>query len=378
MGSIKKFTHAAMSDQQRHLDREHRSPNNKDIDPKRTYLNYSFSTIHDDQKPFEYYKNRIGEVYMYGRGTQREKGAVTGCGWVVTLPHELYGLPEKEKAFFRGVFDFISSRYGPENIIHNRVHYDEGGLPHIHVIFSPITTLNPDIVQYKTRRTKQGIKLPSGRYEYRYIHVDKNGKAVDENDPSTWIRLNNYARTSELFDEKVDANTVMNPIELKHFHADLQQYLTDHGIEGKVITGKTGTNFTVKELKDFTQKTGLRIDDVKEMLQDGQSLLQAFVESQEKLTQLTQEVNVKTEKIESLQLDLTARNAELKTFTQSIANLKSQVKDLQQSIEMKEQELSSMKQTITESHTQEQTKPQKRVFSWNKPKSVDHEQEVTM
>lgn len=283
MASTKKFTHDAMSAQNGHIERKHESPRNLDIDPERTHLNYSFPMICDNhQKPFEYYKTRVGEVYMYGRGTKREKEAVTGCGWIVTLPQELNGSPEKEKAFFQGVYDFISNRYGEENIINNCVHYDEGGLPHIHVIFSPITTLNPNMVQYKTRRTKQAVKLPSGRYEYLHIHVDKSGKSVDEQDPTTWVKLTNFDRKTEYYDEKVDCNSVLNPIELKHFHPDLQQYLTDHGIEGKVITGKTGTNFTVKEMKDFTAKTGLKINDVKDMMQDGHSFLQAFVENQKK------------------------------------------------------------------------------------------------
>ena len=379
MASIETFSHDAICTMNGHIDREIRNPSNKDIDPERTPLNYSFSMDHGHQKPFDYYKDLIGSVYMYGRGSKRKRQSLTACGWVVTLPQELYGFPEKEKAFFRGVYDFISNRYGEENIINNRVHYDEAGFPHIHVLFAPITSLDPNMVQYKTRRTKQAIKLPSGRYEYRYIHIDKNGKAAGEDDPSTWVKINNFDHKTEHYKDnpfKVDCNSVINPIELKHFHPDLQQYLTDHGIEGKVVTGKTGTNFSVKELKDFTKKTGLRIDDVQEMMKEGQSLLQAFVENQEKITQLTQEVRVKTEKIESLQMDLTAKNAELKALTQSVENLKSQVKNLQQEIQKHEPDRS--KQNSTESHTQEQPKSQKRLFSWSKPKSIDYDQEVTI
>ena len=376
MASTKKFTHAAMSDQNAHIDREHEHPRNADIDPDRTHLNYSFSMDHNGLSPFQYYKNRIGEVYMYGRGSQREKDAITGCGWIVTLPSELYGNAEKEKAFFQGVFQFISDRYGRENIINNSIHYDEGGLPHIHVIFSPVTKLDHDMVQYKTKRTKQAVKMESGRWEYKYIHVNKNGRPVDENNPETWVKLNNYSKMSDYYDEKVDCNSVLNPIELKHFHSDLQQYLTDRGIEGKVVTGKTGTNFSVKELKDFTKKTGLRIDDVKAMLQDGESILQAFAESQEKIVQLTQELHEKSKKIESMSMDLSTRNTEIKALNQSIEKMKNQITELQKSVETKKQESSHIKSTVTETQTQEQTK--KRTFSWSKPKSIEHEQEVTL
>ena len=168
MAHQQKFTHDEMCAQNGHVDREHTNPSNPDIDKERTHLNYSFPMEHNGLKPFDYYKKLIGEKYLYGRGTKREKNAVTGCGWVVTLPRELYGDVEQEKAFFQGVFDFISNRYGRENIINNSVHYDEAGLPHIHVIFSPVTTLDHDVVQYKTVKTTQAVKLDSGRYEYTY------------------------------------------------------------------------------------------------------------------------------------------------------------------------------------------------------------------
>ena len=318
MASMEKFTHAAMSDQNGHIDREHNQPRNPDIDPARTYLNYSFPMKYKGLKPFQYYKKRIGELYLYGRGTKREKKAVTGCGWIVTLPRELYGNSEKELAFFNGVYNFIADRYGRDNIINNSIHYDESGFPHIHVIFTPVTTLNHDMVQYKTKRTKTGIQLESGRWEYKHIHVDKNGKPADENDPTTWVKLNNYARMSDYYNEKVDSNSVMNAIELRHFHPELQKYLIDHGIEGKVVTGKTGTNFTVKELKNLTLNTGKTLDEVKEMMQDNKSLLQAFVEKDEKvleLKQLLQEKDQTLSKITAYSEDLEKKLAQvMKTF----------------------------------------------------------------
>lgn len=337
LASTKKFTHDAMSDQNRHVDREHDTPQNKEIDPKRSHLNYSFPMSYQGMKPFQYYSQRIGEVYLYGRGSKREKNAITGAGWIVTLPKELYGHPEKEKAFFQCCFQFISQRYGEENIINNSVHYDEGGLPHIHVIFAPITTLDHDIVQYKTKKTKTGVQLPSGRWEYQYIHVDKKGKIIAEKDPSSWVKLNNYARMSDYYEEKVDCNTVLNPIELRHFHPDLQKYLIEHGIEGKVVTGKTGTNFTVKELKDFTEKTGMHLDEVKEMMENDKSLLQSFVEKDAKVVHLEEVLQEKDRIIESLKEELlTKTNLE---YRNEITQKEEQIKALSQALSEKDQEL---------------------------------------
>ena len=347
MASTQKFTHDAMSDQNRHIDREHDTPRNKDIDRTKSYLNYAFPMAYKNQKPFQYYKQRIGAVYMYGRGTKREKKAVTGCGWIVTLPKELYGDPAKEKAFFSGVYDFISDRYGKENIINNAVHYDESGLPHIHVIFIPVTTLDHDIVRYKTKNTKTGIQLSSGRWEYKYIHVDKNGCPAVQNDPSTWTKLNNYARMSDYFDYKVDCNTVLNTIELRHFHSDLQKYLSDHGIDGKVITGKTGTSFSVKELKDFTQKTGLHLEDVKE-LQTEPSLLESLVKSADKIATYERDLETKNQTIKDLSTLLSQKDFELYRASEQTIKLKEKIAEL-------EQELTIAKEWDTSQQIKEQS-----------------------
>lgn len=353
MASVTKLTHAAICNQNGHIDREHANPKNTDIDPERTNLNYSFPMLHDGTRPFEYYKQRIGEVYLYGRGSHRESKSITGCSWVVSLPKELYGDAAKEKAFFQGTYDFISERYGKENIINNAVHYDEAGLPHIHVLFSPITRLDHEIARYKTKRTQHAEKIESGRYEYTYIHVDKNGKPADENNPDTWVKLNNYARISDYYDEKIDCNSVLNKIELKNFHSDLQQYLCDHGIEGKVITGKTGTNFTVKELKEFTATTGLHLDEVKEMMQDNQSLLQSYVDKDARTIQIEQLLHKKDEIIQSLQNKLLEKDCKLDQLTQSDFEKAQKIAQLTKNNADLERKISEMERSMEETKSAE-------------------------
>lgn len=333
MASVTKLTHAAICNQNGHIDREHANPKNTDIDPERTHLNYSFPMLHDGTRPFEYYKQRIGEVYLYGRGSHRESKSITGCSWVVSLPKELYGDAAKEKAFFQGTYDFISERYGKENVINNAVHYDEAGLPHIHVLFSPVTRLDHEIARYKTKRTQHAEKIESGRYEYTYIHVDKNGKPADENNPETWVKLNNYARMSDYYDEKIDCNSVLNKIELKNFHSDLQQYLCDHGIEGKVITGKTATNFTVKELKEFTATTGLHLDEVKEMMQDQQSLLQSYVEKDAIIQSLQNKLLEKDCKLDQLTQSDFEKAQKIAQLTKNNTDLERKISEMERSME---------------------------------------------
>lgn len=340
MASIQKFTHSAMSKMLRHNDRSVREPSNKNIDKSRSHLNYSFPLSHGKLSDYEYYEHLAGEKYLYGRGSSREELAITGCGWVVTLPKELLGQPEKESAFFKGVFSFISDRYGKENILNNAVHYDEAGLPHIHVVFCPVTALDHDIVRFKTQRTTQAVKLASGRYEYRYrFKLDENGQKIP---------LKNYAKMSDYYDEKIDCNSVMNKIELRNFHPDLQKYLQEHGIEGAVVTGNTGgVNFTVKELKEFTSKTGLQLSDVKE-IQKNKSLLESYVDQNGTIRKLEQIIFEKDSRLESLQHENQIKDLALTQAGQQNHFLEKKLEELEQNLEEKQLELEHAKKRIQE------------------------------
>lgn len=327
MASVQKFTHDAMCSQKCHVNREYKNPSNQDIAPDRTPLNYSFPMKHNGMDAFSYYKQLIGEKYLYGRGTQREKDAITGCGWVVTLPQEIYGDADKEKEFFAAVYDFISNRYGEENIITNAIHYDEAGLPHIHVVFCPVTDLDHDVVQNKTVKTSNAIQLESGRYEYTYrFKLDENGDRIP---------LKNYAHMSDYFDEKIDSNTVINKAELQHFHTDLQQYLSDNGIDGAVVNGKTGTNFSVKELKDFTQRTGLHLQDV-QALQGDRTLLESLTQYEKQNVELKQTFTSTLEQLSAAQAALLAKDNELQIALERIKALETELSQTRsQTIELK-------------------------------------------
>lgn len=340
MASIQKFTHSAMSKMLRHNDRTVKDPSNTSIDKNRSHLNYSFPLSHGESSDYEYYKHLAGEKYLYGRGSAREENAITGCGWVVTLPKELLGQPEKEAAFFNGVFSFISERYGKENILNNAVHYDEAGLPHIHVIFCPVTKLDHDIVHFKTKKTTKVEKLASGRYEYTYrFKYDESGEKIP---------LKNYAKMSDYYDEKIDCNSVMNKVELRNFHPDLQHYLQAHGIEGAVITGKTGgVNFSVRELKEFTEKTGLHLDDVKD-IQKGKSLLESYIEQNTKIQNLEQMILEKDTQLEMLQHETIEKDQALTQTNQYTQFIEKKLSELEQKLNEKQNELDLAKKRILE------------------------------
>ncbi len=298
MANIEKYSHEAVATLLGHFNRTHSNYSNKDIDLKRSKDNDSFEMNHNGLSDYEYYKMRLGECYLYGRGSKRgskrEKDAVTAAAWVITAPKEIAGDREKEDAFFKATFDFVSHRYGEENIINNAIHRDESerGSAHIHITFIPITKLDHDEVRYRTISTKQSIQTETGRYEF------KNKFKLDEDGQK--IPVKTYARMTDYYDEKVSAKAVLNSVELKKFHPELQKYLTEHGIEGCVHNGSTGgLNVTVEELKELTNNTGLTIEDVREKMTK-RTLLESLVERDSKVHALEQLLQEKEIQIESL------------------------------------------------------------------------------
>ncbi len=340
LASVDKYTNEVVSILLRHNERSVIHHSNADIDPERSKLNYSFEMQHGSLSDYEYYRNLIDEKYIYGRGTAREKETVTCCSWIITAPQEIVGNGEKERTFFEGCFDFVSNRYGRSNIINNTVHYDEAGSPHIHIMFCPVTGIDHEKVHFKTVKTTKTVRLNSGRVEFESrFKVDDYGERVP---------VKNYAKMADYYDQKISANDVINKAELQSFHKDLQTYLDQHGIEGKVVNGKTGgTNFTVKELKEFTAETGLRLDEVKEMM-GGSTLLESFVEQCSRVSSLETLLAEKNTEISSLKEQIKELDHLLTSKQQEVDHANNRIRD-----EMKSESISSIEKEKTWGHSPE-------------------------
>ena len=198
MASVQKFRASAVLPELRHNYREIKHSSNPDIDPARSADNdYSLTPDHGELSPYEYYKARLGELYIYD---PRRDDINTLFGWVVTLPREISD-PDEEQRFFEAVSSFLLDRYHPENCVSITIHRDEGGQPHLHYLGIPA--------------------------------VENNMRGQDHPEA-----------------EKLSCKEVINRAELRKFHSDLQAYLDEQGIEAQVKTGVTGgKNRTVEQLK---------------------------------------------------------------------------------------------------------------------------------
>lgn len=200
MASVEKFTAHAVVNQLRHNERMIENPSNPDIDLERSNENYSLAPDRG-MSSYDYFKERKSELYCYGRDDVKVM-----AGWVVTAPKDLPASQHEE--FFKSCHKFLSDRYGEKNCIQSVIHKDESGQPHLHYSFIPAVK---DI---------------------------KHGG------------------------EKICANDVINPKELRNFHPDLQKHLRSDGIDANIMSGITkaqGGNKSVTELKvernrQFTQE----------------------------------------------------------------------------------------------------------------------------
>ena len=190
MASVQKFTQSAVVNILRHNNRTIENPSNMDIDTDRSDGNYSLLP-NRTISDYDYFKQRKSELYCFKRADVKVL-----AGWIVTAPQDL---PKDQiNVFFRECYNFLTDRYGIENTVQAVVHQDESGQPHLHFCFIPV---------------------------------------VDDNKHGG---------------QKICADKVLNRRDLRIFHPDLQHWLTENGINAKVITGvtkKQGGNRTVKELK---------------------------------------------------------------------------------------------------------------------------------
>ena len=223
----------------RHNSRVIKQDKNTDIDPERTEDNVCLTPFIDIppehqqerseeiwRQEYKHYREIIEDSYVYGR-----KDIVTMASWCVTLPKEITD-PEIEKDFFNAVVDFISERYGAENIVSAHVHRDEGK-------------------HFKYVDKETGEKLTEWHEGQSHLHISfVPRKEIDHDEV---MKKNNPVLSMLAYDQKVCAKEVINRKELQSFHGDLNSYINNvAGIQCNLNSGITqlqGGNRTVQEMK---------------------------------------------------------------------------------------------------------------------------------
>lgn len=159
MAHVQKFTGGAVGGLSSHIERKTYNHSNKEIDNERSVDNYDLCEKDGDMNAR--YKERMDDVYCLNRSDVKVM-----ADWVVTLPEELKEAHEgAQKRFFEESYDFLSERYGKENVLAGAVHNDET-TPHMHFAFMPVT------FDEKKQREKVSAKEVLTRNDLKTFHED--------------------------------------------------------------------------------------------------------------------------------------------------------------------------------------------------------------
>lgn len=256
MAAIEKYScgSAGISNLLKHNSRDIIHSSNPDIQPDLSDLNYCLTPQDRGVSEYDYYKQRLSEVYVYNR-----KDVVTLCGIVCTLPAEIpLDDTEQINRFFSTTNDFLSDRYGGENgrnVISSWVHFDEGKRLPVYDRF----TGEPLLDENGSVQTELVVGRPHLHFDFIPVaSVDlEHELSKKRHDPKI-----------EQYTERVCANDVLTRSSYRTFHGDWQRYLQEHGIDAKVKTGITkaqGGNVSVSKLKERFDTERTEIDRLREV-----------------------------------------------------------------------------------------------------------------
>lgn len=295
---------------------------NESIIPEKSKDNYSLLDRCQTAAEANKYRKQIEkECFSYNR-----KNLVHAVEVVVQCPADCP--PEQKEAFFRESYNYICSTLpiGERCVFVAEVHVDEKhysptgemiSKDHLHVMYVP--------------------GVPDTKHDG--------------------------------FDYKLCADELTKRAKLREFHPGLQSHLDSHGIKATVYSKKEGDGKTiglsVKQLKEITEKTGLKIDKsitvdqlaeilkvnrditiydkrLQAKLQDREekiATLSATVTSQDKtISEMKSKATLKDALIERLQGQLRQKDAELSHSKSSDLEAKRDNSTLQEQLQKKDQE----------------------------------------
>ena len=213
-------------------------PSNQEIDRSKTPDNYSLINRGKSAREINNYRKQLEkELFKYNR-----KNLVHSVEVIMTLPLDCPHAQEYD--FFIESYKFLCSTLpmGERCVFQAQVHMDEGGQPHLHVMYVPA------------------------------VHDHKHSG----------------------YQFKLCADELTKRSRLKEFHPKYQKWLNDAGIQATVHSGTTsGKNLSVSTIKTLTQKFNITLDDIKNLSH-----------TKEVISELTkQNIHLK-EKVSSLEKEL--------------------------------------------------------------------------
>lgn len=223
---MEKFQKCDVKGIQFHDQRERDSKTNPDIDKEQSHLNYD---LHNTAK-IDFNKTVNKRIDELNVTKKPRKDAVVMNEFVITSDKGFFDkLPEfKQKEFFQESYEFMSERYGKENVIHSTVHIDET-TPHMHFAIVPVTE--------DGRLCSKDI---FNRQELRDIQTDFAKHLQDKGFDIKRGQENSSAQHIEI--QRLKMNTLKNQIN------DIEQVQSSQGDINSIETKKSILGAFTKEI----------------------------------------------------------------------------------------------------------------------------------
>lgn len=237
MAHVAKFSQSALGHMNNHYERVFDDcvrRGNTNIDSTRTHMNYNLAADMQPKSGTDFIAERLANVRVQNRAD-----VIKMADWVVTQPKTLP--PERSREFFQHTFQFLSNRYGRNNVVSAHVHMDET-TPHLHFAFVPVTK--------------------------------------------------NTGKSAGKFPEKLCARQVLTRHDLQTFHTDLQNYLQKK-MQCRVDVLNENTAADKPEYVEMTQfKRQKAVDTLNQLNDVAQQLDRAAEAAAEQLKNEPQQVQV--------------------------------------------------------------------------------------
>lgn len=308
---------------QSHMEREHDSKTNPDIDKTKSVENYSL------YRGADHLQKRVNErIRELNLKRKPRKDAIRLLDFIVTAsPEDMKKMDaETRKEFFRAGIDFLKSKYGEENFMYDKIHVDESN-DHAHVGFVPVT---PDGRLCADELMKRG-KLQELQDEF-YKNVSskfglERGEIGTKRKHIETTRLK--AETAKKQEIKSKENIEKNIEKRKYFKTNIEE-LNEIANTVKVKKGLFDKKETVELPKSeynrllnnakANMEKAIAFDELAEKLNKSEQLLK---KTQRQLTEKYE--NQLKEKDEQIK-NITAENKELKETAKPFLEVPQQIK----------------------------------------------------
>ncbi len=358
------------------------SRKNECIDKSRTHLNYNLAQHRTASGLMTHIENICENNHVR---LNRRKDLNVMSSWIVTLPKNIPA--EKAKVFFQQTYNFLSAKYGEQNVLSATVHMDET-TPHLHFCFIPVAydkqnnryTVSAKLLH--TRKALQTFHIELEKYLRKNMQMNVeilNEATKNGNREIRELKLQAVKKEIENAEEAVKRSETR----LKSLQGQILKQEEVNALKGKkTLTGALrGVSYndwlnvyaTARYVDETIEETKKKQEKADEIISQCDDIIQAAERiASRKAAVITAEANVKADAVTSaakrkkeeikrqlsgISTQLTELKEKYKEIEELLNAENDRLQQIRQETVIKQQELENLQKKISEAKS---SMPQKR------------------